>query len=113
MPPERGGGSSWPSPAIPDRLVAQRHEPESGTVRRPPIHCTNATDERRTMSKNAPAHLAIDLGASGGRVIAGSLENDKLCLEATHRFPNEPVRVQHTLQWDTLGLWREILRGLG
>lgn len=65
------------------------------------------------MSKHAPAHLAIDLGASGGRVIAGSLENDKLCLEATHRFPNEPVRVQHTLQWDTLGLWREILRGLG
>lgn len=60
----------------------------------------------------APAHLAVDLGASGGRLIAGSLEDGKLRMEATHRFPNEPVRVHQTLQWDLLGLWREIQSGL-
>ncbi len=59
-----------------------------------------------------PSHLAIDLGASGGRVIAGSLDNGKLQLETTHRFVNDPVFVQSSMQWDTLGLWREIQTGL-
>ncbi len=65
------------------------------------------------MPTNTPTHLAIDLGASGGRVIAGSLDNGKLRMEATHRFPNEPVRVHRSVQWDTLGLWREVQHGLG
>ena len=64
------------------------------------------------MPTNPAVHLAVDLGASGGRVIAGCFANDRLSLEATHRFPNEPVRVRHSLQWDTLALWREIQRGL-
>ncbi|QEG41673.1 rhamnulokinase [Roseimaritima ulvae] len=59
-----------------------------------------------------PSHLAIDLGASGGRVIAGSLDNGQLRLETTHRFVNDPVFVQASMQWDTLGLWREIQTGL-
>lgn len=65
------------------------------------------------MASSPPAHLAIDLGASSGRVIAGSLEGSRLSLETVHRFPNEPVRVQDSLQWDVLALWREIQRGLG
>ncbi len=64
------------------------------------------------MESTSPVHLAIDLGASGGRVIAGILEGGKLRLEPVHRFDNEVVRVQSSLQWDLLGLWREILRGL-
>jgi rhamnulokinase len=60
----------------------------------------------------SPVHLAIDLGASSGRVIAGSLHGGKLVLESVHRFDNDPVRVQDTLQWDAVGLWREILAGL-
>ncbi|MEM0925812.1 MAG: rhamnulokinase family protein [Planctomycetota bacterium] len=57
-------------------------------------------------------HLAVDLGASSGRVIAGWLVNDRLKLEEVHRFDNEPVQVQGTLQWNVLGLWSEILKGL-
>ncbi|MEM6473334.1 MAG: rhamnulokinase family protein [Planctomycetota bacterium] len=57
-------------------------------------------------------HLAIDLGASSGRVIAGWLDQNLLKLEEVHRFENEPIRVQDSLQWNVLGLWSEIVKGL-
>ena len=57
-------------------------------------------------------HLAVDLGASSGRVIAGVLSNGKLSLDPIHRFANDPVSIQDTLQWDVVGLWKEILEGL-
>lgn len=60
----------------------------------------------------ASVHLAVDLGASSGRVIAGVVEDGKLSLAPIHRFDNEPVRVQQSLQWDAVGLWREIQTGL-
>lgn len=63
-------------------------------------------------SDQPPIHLAVDLGASSGRVIAGSIRDGKLSLEEVHRFANDPVRVQESLQWDVLGLWREIQVGL-
>tara|TARA_R110002049_G_scaffold47902_1_gene138469 strand:- start:195672 stop:197162 length:1491 start_codon:yes stop_codon:yes gene_type:complete len=64
------------------------------------------------MSSNTPVHLAVDLGASSGRVIASWVDDGKLQLEPVHRFANDPVRVQQTLLWDWLGLWREIQQGL-
>ena len=64
------------------------------------------------MDSETPVHLAVDLGASSGRVIAGILEGGRLRLEPVHRFENEVVRVQDSLQWDLLGLWREIQTGL-
>lgn len=57
-------------------------------------------------------HLAIDLGASGGRVIAGQVINDQLKLETAHRFANGPVRMRKSLVWDNVGLWQHILSGL-
>jgi rhamnulokinase len=57
-------------------------------------------------------HLAIDLGASGGRVIAGQVVGDQLKLETSHRFANGPVRMRKTLVWDSVGLWQHILAGL-
>lgn len=59
-----------------------------------------------------PVHLAIDLGASGGRVIAGGLDDSKLSLQAVARFDNEPVAMQNSLQWNVHGLWSSILSGL-
>jgi rhamnulokinase len=67
---------------------------------------------KQPLNQQGPVHVAVDLGASSGRVIAGSVAGDKLSLQEMHRFSNEPVRVQETLQWDVLGLWREIQRGL-
>lgn len=57
-------------------------------------------------------YLAVDLGASSGRVIAGVYSGGKLELEVIHRFENSPVRVHDSLQWDVLGLWKEIQEGL-
>ena len=57
-------------------------------------------------------HIAIDLGASSGRVALGTLEGGKLHVEILHRFPNGGVPVRGGLYWDMLGLWREVLHGL-
>ncbi len=64
------------------------------------------------MSTQSPAHLAVDLGASSGRVITGTLEGSRLHLDVVHRFPNAAVRVHDSLQWNTLALWQNILDGL-
>jgi len=55
---------------------------------------------------------AVDLGASGGRVMAGHVGPGLLDLREAHRFPNLPVRAAGTLCWDILGLYRDVLDGL-
>jgi len=61
-------------------------------------------------------HLAVDLGASGGRVALGTVQDGRLEVEVLHRFPNGPIQLPVGegigLYWDVLGLWREILQGL-
>lgn len=57
-------------------------------------------------------HIAIDIGASGGRHIAGWLENGRLQLKEIHRFDNGPVRRNGQLIWDTNALFEHILEGL-
>ncbi|MGB1813765.1 MAG: rhamnulokinase [Rubripirellula sp.] len=57
-------------------------------------------------------HLAIDLGGSSGRVIAGFVDAGQLQLEQVHRFANDAVWIQNSLQWDLPSLWQEILTGL-
>jgi rhamnulokinase len=60
----------------------------------------------------ADVYLAIDLGASGGRVLAGVFDGGRLTLDELHRFENGAVDFGGTLHWDVLGLWREIVVGL-
>jgi len=55
---------------------------------------------------------AVDLGASSGRVIVGEVSSDRVALQEVHRFPNRPVRVAGTLQWDVLALWAGVVDGL-
>lgn len=59
---------------------------------------------------------AIDLGASSGRVIAGTLRDGRFELQEAGRFPNGPVVVPGgrgtRMHWDVLRLWEEIQRGL-
>ncbi len=57
-------------------------------------------------------YLAVDLGASSGRLVAGLFDGQRVRLEELHRFPNGPVPVAGTLRWDVLRLWSEILDGL-
>ena len=56
--------------------------------------------------------LAVDLGATSGRVMLGELEQGVLTLEELHRFANTPVQLPTGLYWDTLRLFHEIRRGL-
>lgn len=53
-------------------------------------------------------YAAVDLGASNGRVIVGSLEG----IEVVHRFVTENVRIVNSLHWDALAIFREIKKGL-
>jgi sugar (pentulose or hexulose) kinase len=55
---------------------------------------------------------AADLGASGGRVIAGRVSGSGVELREVSRFPNEPVMAGGTLYWDILRLHGSVLAGL-
>ncbi len=57
-------------------------------------------------------HVAIDLGASSGRVALGTVQEGRLSVKVLHRFANGGVPLRGGLYWDLLGLWREILHGL-
>jgi rhamnulokinase len=54
----------------------------------------------------------VDLGASGGRVIAARVCGDGVELHEVSRFPNDPVRVRGTLHWDILRLYADVVAGL-
>jgi rhamnulokinase len=56
--------------------------------------------------------LAVDLGASGGRVVSGAFDGRLLELEEIHRFENGPVMFAGELVWDLVRLWHEVVRGL-
>jgi rhamnulokinase len=65
------------------------------------------------MASNARSvALAVDLGASGGRVIAGAFDGRRLELEELHRFENGPVSMGGQLVWDLPRLWQEVTTGL-
>ena len=57
-------------------------------------------------------YLAIDIGASSGRHILGSVENGKLELEEVYRFPNGTTEKNGHQCWDHEGLFRNIVNGL-
>jgi len=56
--------------------------------------------------------LAIDIGASSGRHILGSFENDKIELEEVYRFWNGMDNDNGTLYWDVDRLFKEIITGM-
>lgn len=45
---------------------------------------------------------AVDLGASSGRVMAGTVGPGRLELDEVHRFPNGPVRVARAERIDAV-----------
>ncbi len=65
---------------------------------------------------DAANYLAIDLGASSGRVMLGQLlgapGERRIQLSELHRFPNFPVQVMGHVYWDVLRLWHEVQVGL-
>ena len=57
-------------------------------------------------------YLAVDIGASSGRLILGHLENGKMELEEVHRFENGMVKKDGELCWEFDRLVQEIKNGL-
>ena len=69
------------------------------------------------MSSTQPIHVgAIDLGASSGRVMVGTIADGRIALTEVRRFSNGPVplptRAGERLYWDVLRLWGQIRQGL-
>jgi len=57
-------------------------------------------------------YIAVDLGASSGRTIVGTLENGILTLKEMNRFWNGPTEINGTLYWDFVHLFRSIQDGI-
>ena len=60
----------------------------------------------------AAYYLAVDIGASSGRLILGHLENGKMELEEVHRFENGMVKKDGELCWEFDRLFKEVVNGL-
>lgn len=57
-------------------------------------------------------YLAVDIGASSGRHILGSIEGGKITLEEVYRFENGLVKKDGELCWELDRLFQEILNGM-
>lgn len=57
-------------------------------------------------------YLAIDIGASSGRHILGSVEDGKIVLEEIYRFENFIERENESLVWNFEHLFKEVVSGI-
>jgi rhamnulokinase len=62
--------------------------------------------------QDAMKFVAVDLGASSGRLMVGAWDGRRFALEELHRFANGGVSVRGSVEWDVLRLWQEIQTGL-
>lgn len=58
------------------------------------------------------SYLAIDLGASSGRLVVGTLDGDVMRMEEVHRFTTPMIERDAHLYWDLQQVWREIREGI-
>lgn len=56
--------------------------------------------------------LAVDLGATSGRVMLGTVGDARVRLTEVHRFTTRSVRLPDGLHWDVTGIYGEILVGV-
>lgn len=57
-------------------------------------------------------HVAVDIGASSGRVVSGIFKNNKITLKEIYRFENSIVERAGSCFWDIDHLFVEIINGL-
>lgn len=57
-------------------------------------------------------HLAIDIGASSGRHVIGSVENGQMHLHEIYRFENKIIQKNGSLCWDIDRLFSEVIAGM-
>ena len=60
-----------------------------------------------------PKHFfAVDLGATSGRTIIGTIEKGKMSLEELTRFDNNLIETGGHFYWDIFALYNEVINGL-
>ncbi|MGA0845088.1 MAG: rhamnulokinase [Luteolibacter sp.] len=64
------------------------------------------------MKTGSRTYLAVDLGASSGRVMAGVYDGTNLELNEIHRFPNSGMNRNDAWHWDMEAIMAEVLHGL-
>ena len=62
--------------------------------------------------KQDKCFFAVDLGATSGRTIIGTLADEKIVLAALARFNNELIETGDHIYWDIYALYNEIIKGL-
>ena len=62
--------------------------------------------------ENKTTFLAVDLGATSGRTILGTLQNNKVELEELTRFENNIIQTCGHFYWDIYALYNEVLKSL-
>ncbi|MCC6270484.1 MAG: rhamnulokinase [Microbacteriaceae bacterium] len=55
---------------------------------------------------------AVDLGATSGRVIVGTVRDQLVRLDPVARFPNTPIQTDGGMHWNTLELFHSVVDGL-
>ena len=61
---------------------------------------------------NKKYFFAVDLGATSGRTIVGTLNDGKFELEEITRFYNNIIETGSHFYWDIFALYHEIIKGL-
>ena len=56
--------------------------------------------------------IAFDIGATSGRTILATIENNKLSLKELTRFPNTIIKIQNRFCWDIYALYEHLKNGL-
>ena len=56
--------------------------------------------------------FAVDLGATSGRTIIGTISNGKMELEELTRFDNNLIQTGGHFYWDIFALYNEVIKGL-
>jgi sugar (pentulose or hexulose) kinase len=72
----------------------------------------NESNNKELVMAQVKKYIAVDLGAESGRVMLGSVSDDKIALEEIHRFSNGPVEERGSLRWDFNKLLSEVKTGI-
>jgi sugar (pentulose or hexulose) kinase len=64
------------------------------------------------MSGGGCSLLAFDLGGSGGKLLRGLFDGERISLSEIIKFENRPVQIGGGLYWNMIGIYRSLLEGL-
>lgn len=61
---------------------------------------------------SSKVYIAVDMGASSGRHVAGLFDGRRIELAEVHRFENGPTHAANHMYWDLLRQWTHVKDGL-